>query len=88
MVDVDGFHLPDSLPTIEVTASEENLGSIDCRELQWWFAVPEVGHSSASACYDVDTGKLDFTRSVVSTSPTSVNGEGCGRAGDPRPTVR
>lgn len=75
MVSLGGPQFPDTLPLIDITESDESVGPIDCRELQWWFATPEVGCSSSSASYDLDTGALDYVRQVVSASPTSTDGE-------------
>jgi hypothetical protein len=71
---VDGGDVvfPRSIPEITITPSLAQLGPIDCRELQWWFVVPELGHSSSSGRYDTDTGALDSVRRVGSTAPAVV----------------
>lgn len=65
---------PATAPMISVEASEQRLGPIDCRELQWWHAIPRLGDRSAFAAYNVDTGELDFAHEVVSIAPVSVDG--------------
>lgn len=71
-VDRGDVVFPRSIPAITITPNPAQLGPIDCRELQWWFVVPELGHSSSSGCYDADTGALDSVRCVRSTVPTVV----------------
>lgn len=56
------------MPEISIEPSPERLGPIDCRELRWWFAVPEVGHRSSSAQYDSDTAEVTGIRRVVSAT--------------------
>lgn len=66
---------PHIAPAISVVNSEEQLGPIDCQELQWWLAIPRRGDRTACAGYDVDTGELAWVRQVVSTAPAMVGGE-------------
>ena len=60
---VADFSFPPMLPEISIEPSPERLDPIDCRELRWWFVVPEVGHSASSARY--------ASRITASRSPTS-----------------
>ena len=39
-------------PEITITRSEEKPFDVDCREVPWWFAVPEVGNRTLWAMYD------------------------------------
>jgi hypothetical protein len=71
-VDRGGVEFPRSIPEITITPNPAQLGPIDCRELQWWFVVAELGHSSSSGHYDTDTGALDYVRRVRSTAPAVV----------------
>ncbi len=48
---------------------------MDCRELQWWFAIPQLGDRTMYAAYDCDTGELDLVRQVVSTVPATTHGQ-------------
>lgn len=50
---------PSTKPTISITSSLETVRSVDCPELQWWFAVPREGEEYAFAFYDADTHALD-----------------------------
>lgn len=36
----------------------ESRAAVECCELQWWFAVPQVGEQTRAAWYDRDTGEL------------------------------
>lgn len=69
------FEFPTTIPKIAITPTPTRLGTVDCRELRWWFVVPELGHSSSSGCYDTDTGKLESVRRVVSTTPTVMDAQ-------------
>ena len=34
---------PIALPPVTISVNHERLAPIDCKELQWWFVIPEVG---------------------------------------------
>lgn len=76
MTDTNPLHcFPATAPAITITPLDQQLGPIDCQELQWWFAVPRLGDRTAYAAYNVDTGDLDWTRHVVATAPAPTYGE-------------
>lgn len=66
---------PAAAPLIEVEPTDQQLDPIDCRELQWWLAVPCLGDRTACGSYDVDTGELRGARQVLSTEPVDVAGQ-------------
>lgn len=43
---------PHRRPDIEIVPVQVQPFAVDCRELRWWFAVPEVGEQTAWATYD------------------------------------
>lgn len=66
------MQFPPTVPPVEISPSPLRLEPIDCRELQWWFVIPELGQSWSVATYDLDTGALDSVRRVVSVEPAEV----------------
>ena len=45
-------------PEIMITESSVKRFSVDCRELPWWFGIPEVGDRTLWAIYDPPDWKL------------------------------
>ena len=34
---------PQQRPDVKIVESDDRITEVDCPELQWWFAVPEMG---------------------------------------------
>ena len=50
---------PQKRPNVKIVESGDRISEMDCPELQWWFAVPEMGESHFRAEYDANTLELD-----------------------------
>jgi RNA polymerase sigma factor (sigma-70 family) len=49
---------PRQRPEIRISPTDIELFSVDCRELRWWFLIPQVGEQSEWATYEGDDWRL------------------------------
>lgn len=68
---------PLARPDVRIARSEKTIDEIDCRELLWWFVVPDVGNQTAFAYYEVDTLQLAGVTEMVATMPARVHQVDC-----------
>lgn len=54
----------------------ESRAVVECCELQWWFAVPQVGEQTRAAGYDRDTGELTCVRETAEPAVDAGLGDG------------
>ena len=59
---------PQKRPDVKIAESDDRIFEVDCPELQWWFAVPEMGDPHLRAEYDANTLELD---AIVEITPTT-----------------
>ena len=71
------YRFPPVRPEVEIGQSQRVMGMVDCRELLWWFVVPEVGNHTAFASYEADTLELEGVVDMVATVPARVGRVDC-----------
>ncbi len=64
-------------PDVTILESSEKIDEIDCRELQWWLAIPELGEHCLWAAYESDTLALTAVVEIVSTVPATIRNIDC-----------
>ena len=68
---------PQQRPDVQIIESDDRITEVDCPELQWWFAVPEMGEPHIRAEYDANTLKLDAIVEITPTAPATIRGIDC-----------
>ncbi len=68
---------PPTRPDIKIVESSDRIDSVDCQELQWWFAIPKMGERYMWAEYDGETHKLDAVTEMIPTAPATIRGIDC-----------
>jgi hypothetical protein len=68
---------PPLRPEVTIRESDSRIDAIDCRELRWWFAIPQVGDHTLWANYEIDTGELSHVTSLRATTPAKIHGIEC-----------
>jgi len=66
---------PAHLPEIVITPSLAKPFAVACRELLWWFVVPEVGDRTMWATYGVPEGELTGVTELLARRPADIHGE-------------
>ena len=72
-----GHPFPPMRPDIRLVQSTEKLDEIDCLELRWWFAVPQLGDHTMWASYEADTLELSSVTDMVATGPARIHQVDC-----------
>lgn len=60
-------------PGITITPSKVPPFEVDCRELRWWFAVPEVGNRTMWAMYDPPDWKISNVTDMQAVRPARIH---------------
>lgn len=68
---------PPTRPNVGIVKSETTIDEIDCVELRWWFAIPQLGDHTMRASYDADTLELRWITDMEATSLAKVHGIDC-----------
>jgi hypothetical protein len=68
---------PPTRPDIRITESTEKIDEIDCLELRWWFAIPQLGNHTMWASYEADTLELSSVTDMVATAPARIHQVDC-----------
>ena len=68
---------PQQRPDVKIVESEDRITEVDCPELQWWFAVPEMGEPHLRAEYDANTLELDAIVEMTPTALATIRGIDC-----------
>ena len=66
---------PGDRPSIEIQPTTDRLtvDAVDCRELRWWFVVPQIGAYARWAVYEAPMWKLTSTVSVQGTRQARIH---------------
>ena len=68
---------PQKRPDVKIVESDDRISEVNCPELQWWFAVPEMGEPHFRAEYDANTLELDAIVEITPTRPTTIRSIDC-----------
>lgn len=68
---------PQMRPEVQIVESSEKITEVDCPELQWWFAVPQMGESNLWAAYNGETMELEAVVEMVPTTAAQIQGIDC-----------
>lgn len=68
---------PQKRPDVKIVESDDRISEVDCPELQWWFAVPEMSKPHIRAEYDANTLELDAIVEITPTAPATIRGIEC-----------
>jgi hypothetical protein len=68
---------PKRRPEIAIQPASVEPFPVDCRELRWWFAVPEVGERGAAAWYDPPEWHLSSVQTRECLRTARVHGLDC-----------
>ncbi|MCY3742127.1 MAG: hypothetical protein OXH00_14015 [Candidatus Poribacteria bacterium] len=68
---------PQQRPDVKIVESEDRITEVDCPELQWWFAVPEMDEPHFRVEYDANTLELDAIVEITPTAPATIRGIDC-----------
>ena len=61
-------------PEIVVTPSPAEPFAVDCRELPWWFAIPEVGDRTLWAMYDPPDWRVTYVYDMSAARRANIHG--------------
>ena len=75
--EIPNHPFPQKRPNVKIVESSDRITEVDCRELQWWFAVPEMGEPHFRADYDANTLELDAIIEITPTAPATIRGIDC-----------
>ena len=64
-------------PDITITRSRTKPFAVDCRELPWWFGVPEVGDRTLWTIYDPPGWGLASVTEMHAVRPADIHGVAC-----------
>ncbi len=64
-------------PVIAIRASRAKPFAVDCRELRWWFAIPEVGRAASAAWYDPPNWELSSFQESHAVRPARIHDLDC-----------
>ena len=65
---------PGRRPEIRITESRAQPFAIDCRELRWWFGLPEIGDCTLWATYDPPEWRLSGVTEMDAQGPAEIHG--------------
>ena len=68
---------PQKRPDVKIVESDDRISEVNCSELQWWFAVPEMGEPHFRAEYDANTLELDVIVEMTPTASATIRGINC-----------
>jgi hypothetical protein len=68
---------PNRRPDIAIRSSKAKPFAVDCRELRWWFTIPEVGESGSAAWYDPPNWHLTSIQVRHAVRPARVHELDC-----------
>jgi hypothetical protein len=68
---------PTTEPNIEIARLGETPFEAECRELRWWFIVPEPGRSRRWAFYYYPARRLSSVEEMVTLETGKIHGEEC-----------
>ena len=68
---------PQKRPDVKIVESNDRISEVDCPELQWWFAVPEMAEPHIRAEYDANTLELDAIVEITPTALATIQGIDC-----------
>ena len=68
---------PLTRPNIKIVESSAKIYEVDCPELQWWFAIPQMGERYLWAEYDGETQKLDAVTEMIPIAPAIIRDIDC-----------
>jgi len=64
-------------PVIAIRSSRAKPFAVDCRELRWWFAIPEVGQAVSAAWYDPPDWRLSSFQEGHALRPARIHDLDC-----------
>lgn len=65
---------PRRRPAIAITPSQAKPFAVDCREMRWWFGLPEVGDRTLWSTYDPPDWKISSATAMAAVQPAQVHG--------------
>ena len=68
---------PSMRPDVKIVESSEKISEVDCPELQWWFAVPQMGESYLWANYNGETMELESVTEMTPITAAHIHGIDC-----------
>ena len=68
---------PSMRPDVKIVESSEKISEVDCPELQWWFAVPQMGESYLWANYNGETMALESVTEMIPIAAAQIQGIDC-----------
>jgi hypothetical protein len=74
---VQSHPFPPTRPDIRIVESSQKIDQIDCLELRWWFAVPQLGDHTMWASYEADTLELASVTDMVAMVPARIHRVDC-----------
>lgn len=69
---------PPMRPDVKIVESSEKITEVNCPELQWWFAVPQMGNPPYLwADYNGETLELEAVTEITPTASATIQGIEC-----------
>ena len=68
---------PPMRPEVKIVESSDKITEVDCPELQWWFAVPQMGEVCLWADYNGETMELEAVTEITATTPAQIRDIDC-----------
>jgi len=68
---------PSRRPAIAILPSRAKPFAVDCRELRWWFVIPEVGQAASAAWYDPPNWELSSFQESHAVRPARIHDLDC-----------
>jgi hypothetical protein len=69
--------IPRQRPSVVITPLPNANFEVDCREIQWWYGIPEVGYKSVIASYEMETGNINVITTAHSLCLASIHRVAC-----------
>lgn len=77
MSNLNEMIFPDTMPDITITRLQGTPFSVDCRELRWWFMVPEANEKRQWCIYDYPSRTLTSSTRMMTTAKAKLHDIDC-----------